>query len=142
MARSEVRGHPSDTSRLRALSWLVPSGGLTVIMFLSSLSLSLSLSSLLSLTSLALSLHHTDVWIGEMDSRQPKPSNRIETFVFPTKKEMYDIKDLGSSARQQVFEPLYFKFRNKFSGGTYGGQTQDRALQMKGGYVSQGTEGV
>lgn len=92
-----VTGDPSDPDQRQA------SGGQSSKMITS------NLVSLIYLR-LAASLHQSDVWIGEMDANLPKSSNRIETFVFPSK----NMKEVGSVRRRPVLEPLYFKTRNKF----------------------------
>ena len=71
--------------------------------------------SLLYLTTSTFCLHNSDVWLGQMDHRLPKSSNRIETFVFPTKK-IFNVREVGGSRREESLNPLYFKFRNKVTG--------------------------
>ena len=83
------------------------------------------LASLLYFTRTVLCLHNSDAWMGQMVPHLPKSSNKIETFVFPSK-QMFNVKDPESSRKKELFLPLYFKFRNK----VVGDLAKDRSLRI------------
>ena len=64
-----------------------------------------------------LGLRVSDAWMSDIERLKPATSNRIETFVFPTKSMTQDaIEYPRRIADEKSFEPLYFKFRHKLNG--------------------------
>ena len=73
---------------------------------------------LLQLLPLLQSLRISDAFVEEIEKLQPATSNRIESFVFPTKPRVHGsrfrVSDLSDKVSSEVsFEPLYFKFKHK-----------------------------
>ena len=65
-------------------------------------------------------LRVSDAWVDDIERLKPATSNRIETFIFPTKNLIQDLKDtnrmkgnIDEKSSDMLFEPLYFKFRHK-----------------------------
>ena len=68
---------------------------------------------------LILGLRVSDAWVSDIERLKPATSNRIETFVFPTKniiREVMEYPSLRGNTDEMSFEPLYFKFRHKLNG--------------------------
>ena len=70
---------------------------------------------------LILGLRVSDAWMSDIERLKPATSNRIETFVFPTKNILRDVMEYPSlrgntDTDEMSFEPLYFKFRHKLNG--------------------------
>ena len=68
-----------------------------------------------------LGLRVSDAWMSDIERLKPATSNRIETFVFPTKNEIREVMEYPSlrgntDTDEMSFEPLYFKFRHKLNG--------------------------
>ena len=66
-----------------------------------------------------LGLRVSDAWMSDIERLKPATSNRIETFVFPTKNMNQDFMQYPShrgTTEEMSFEPLYFKFRHKLNG--------------------------
>jgi len=88
------------------------------------------------------SLRTSDAWVNDIETLEPAMSNRIETYAFPTKigldsrENKYVIRDVSNSNKGISFQPLYFKFRNKFQGNKE--IAQDRSSQMNHKYWIQG----
>lgn len=64
-------------------------------------------------------LRVSDAWMSDIERLKPATSNRIETFVFPTKNMIRDVMEypsLRGDTDEMSFEPLYFKFRHKLNG--------------------------
>ena len=65
-------------------------------------------------------LRVSDAWVDDIERLKPATSNNIETFIFPTKNLIQDLKDtnrmkgnIDEKSSDMLFEPLYFKFRHK-----------------------------
>ena len=66
-----------------------------------------------------LGLRVSDAWMSDIERLKPATSNRIETFVFPTKNMNQDVMQYPNhrgNTEEMSFEPLYFKFRHKLNG--------------------------
>ena len=64
-----------------------------------------------------LGLRVSDAWMSDIERLKPATSNRIETFVFPTKSMTQDAMEYPRRiVDEKSFEPLYFKFRHKLNG--------------------------
>ena len=64
-----------------------------------------------------LGLRVSDAWMSDIERLKPATSNRIETFIFPTKSMTQGVMEYPwGIADEKSFEPLYFKFRHKFNG--------------------------
>ena len=88
------------------------------------------------------SLRSSDAWVDDIEKLESAMSNRIETFAFPNKiglssrENKFVIRDVSNSNKGISFQPLYFKFRNKFRGNKE--IAQDRSSQMNPKYWIQG----
>ena len=88
------------------------------------------------------SLRSSDAWVDDIEKLESAMSNRIETFAFPnkiglsTRENKFVIRDVSNSNKGISFQPLYFKFRNKFRGNKE--IAQDRSSQMNPKYWIQG----
>ena len=64
-----------------------------------------------------LGLRVSDAWMSDIERLKPATSNRIETYVFPTKNMIEDVMEHPRGNTDEMsFEPLYFKFRHKLHG--------------------------
>ena len=73
-----------------------------------------------SLLPVTFGLRISDAWVEDIETLEPARSNRIETYVFPSKhedltKDKYRIKDVTRdiAAGGLSFEPMYFKLKSK-----------------------------
>ena len=60
-------------------------------------------------------LRISDAFVSDIEKLEPATSNRIETFVFPTKIQSQRYQDIleTSNLDKMTFQPLYFKFKHK-----------------------------
>ena len=73
-----------------------------------------------SLLPVTFGLRISDAWVEDIETLEPARSNRIETYVFPSKhedltKDKYRIKDVTRdiAVGGLSFEPMYFKLKSK-----------------------------